>query len=340
MIFVFYKKTVGRQFLIKEKTYFLEVYLPGSKKGERRATKMRKSIKGFLSALVLVFLLSFSPSVLASNPLDCRKEKIEQILIKFILAPDEVESKVKVSLVETKNVLLGDIEFCEVIYLIDDPQVDPRLKKVKFVAYLRDNLFLSGDVRVLENNRVRHLGHERFLELNRSVFEELRQQGMHGNEREKKLADVEFFEKVSDITLGSSKEEANYDIYVMIDPRCPHCVRVVEYFDEKLSERKDLRVNYIVIPALGPESRNIVVSVLCDIKEPRERIKKLKEKYVSSSNCAQGREKAEDNFALFIDLGFRGVPVSIIYKKDESGKFVLLDVVNGANIPLLERLIN
>lgn len=286
--------------------------------------------------LILSLLGSLTFSLSDALALDCSKEKIEQSLERFILVSDEIKARTKVHLFETRKVKLGNLDFCEVVYSVDDPQVEPAFKKIKFVAFLHDDLFISGDVRIIENNKVKHVVQEKFLEINKSVFEELRGQDIQSKE---KLSDSKIFEDKVDIILGALASEAMYDIYVLVDPRCPYSARVIDYFNKLLSERKDVKVNYIITPILGEASKNIAVSVLCDIKDAKERLAKLKKGYTSKNLCNKGREKVEANITLFTDLGFRGVPVEIIFKKDEKGNFAFLDVVSGANIPLLEKLI-
>jgi len=294
---------------------------------------MRRRSK-LLVTLSLLGSLTFSLS--DAFALDCSKEKIKQNLERFILVSDEIKERAKIHLFESRKVRLGNLDFCEVVYSVDDPQVEPAFRKMKLVAFLRDNLFVSGDVRVIENNTIKYVAQERFLEINRSLFEELREQDSQNRE---KLFNSEIFEDKADIVLGALASEAVYDIYVLVDPRCPYCVRVMDYFNNLLSERKDIRVSYIITPVLGEASKNIAISVLCDIKDAKERLAKLKEGYTSKNLCDRGREKVESNIAFFTDLGFRGVPVEIIFKRDEKGSFALLDVVSGANIPRLERLI-
>lgn len=284
------------------------------------------------SVIVLVYVLSFvvfalsNVGLASSNVLNCTKEEATTKLKRFFeeqfrgFSPSpEIEIH---HVLKVKEV---DFPFCAVVYelLPRDPKArgNNTPPTIKQIVYYGSNFFIAGDVTVLERDgSFLRITQKLYEEHNQPYFEWLRKKAEEEQRKSRFRGqlDVDKFREIKkSADLSFPVKDGVGEVVVFVDPFCSFCKRFEEVL-KKLHSEKLLSYYLILTPVLGKQSNDVIVSVLCDKKTTEERAKGLADKYVSKRGlCKLGLEKAQKNLDLFMNIGSRGVPLSLVKVGDE-----------------------
>jgi len=279
----------------------------------------------------LILLLHLSGVAFASGSF-CTKtraeEKIKRILFSSLNITNPLFRKnIHFVVDEANRIPFGGTTLCEVVFHIEP--ADKTKKNIpvqKFVFYVKENMVFTGNLWKCTEETCVNITTERLRDLNREYsrymqrrYQEIQKRAVK-KERLRRLSKREFdrLVKQSDMKFEAKNPEAF--VVSFIDPYCPHCKHMKELLLKKVSEGK-ISVYFIFAP-ISPRSEKIAASVICDKKTNKERLQAFNQLYVSEKVCKEGMEKAKSNSRLFFRLGGRGVPYSIMKKKNGEIKLI------------------
>lgn len=279
--------------------------------------------------LVLLFhLLSITPVFGFSCTKTQAEEKIKKVLFSSLNITNPLFRKnVHVIVDETNKISFGKTTLCEVVFHIKPAgKTERNIPVQKFVFYMTENLVFTGNLWKCTEKTCVNITTKRLRDLNREYsrymqrkYQEIQKYAAR-KERLRKLSEREFDKivKQSDMRFETKNPEAL--VVSFIDPYCPHCKHMKELLLKKVSEGKISA--YFIFAPISPQSEKIAASVICDKKTSKERLQAFNQRYVSERICKEGMEKVRNNSRLFFRLGGRGVPYSIMKKKNGEIKLI------------------
>ncbi|MDP3371352.1 MAG: DsbA family protein [Candidatus Paracaedibacteraceae bacterium] len=163
------------------------------------------------------------------------------------------------------------------------------------------------------------------------------------------------------IVWGNAK--AALQVYVMIDPMCPHCHDFMRTAIETVEKSSDVSFTLVVAPILGPNSVAVSKVMLASATQSADKTKTLMRKFVDKVNdltreklialikeagidvaqfikdeeSAAIQKKLEENVVLIEKLKIPGVPTVFIQNKDGS-LFAAPPLKTDAYLKLVKRI--
>ena len=282
--------------------------------------------------LPVLVLLLYLPGIAFTSNFSCTKvqakERIRKVLFSSLNITNPLFKKnIHITVDETNRISFGRVTLCEVVFHIEP--VDREKKKTpvqKFVFYMTEDLVFTGNLWKCTEKTCMNVTTQRLRDLNREYsrymqerYREIQKRAAR-KERLKRLGRREFerLVKQSDMKFEVKNPEAL--VVSFIDPYCPHCRHMKELLLKKVSEGKISA--YFIFTPISPRSEKIAASVICDKKTSKERLQAFNQLYVSEKICREGMEKVRNNSRLFFRLGGRGVPYSIMKKKNGEIKLI------------------
>ena len=281
-----------------------------------------------LVSVLLFYLLSITSVFGFSCTKAQAEEKIKKVLFSSLNITNPLLRKnVHIVVDETSKISFGKTTLCEVVFHIEPAdKAERNIPVQKFVFYTTENLVFTGNLWKCTEKTCVNVTMKRLRDLNREYsrymqrrYQEIQKYAVK-KERLKRLSKKEFDKliKQSDMKFEAKNPEAL--VVSFIDPYCPHCKHMKELLLKKVSEGKISA--YFIFAPISPRSEKIAASVICDKKTSRERLQAFNQLYVSEKVCKEGMEKVKSNSRLFFKLGGRGVPYSIVKKKDGEIKLI------------------
>jgi len=279
----------------------------------------------------LILLLHLSGVAFASGSF-CTKtraeEKIKRILFSSLNITNPLFRKnIHVVVDEANRIPFSGTTLCEVVFHIEP--ADKTKKNIpvqKFVFYVKENMVFTGNLWKCTEKSCVNVTAKRLRDLNREYnryvqrrYQEVQKYAVR-KERLRKLSKKEFDKLVKQSDMRFEVKNPEALVVSFIDPYCPHCKHMKELLLKKVSEGKISA--YFIFAPISPRSEKIAASVICDKKTNRERLKAFNNLYVSEKICKKGMEKVKSNSRLFFKLGGRGVPYSIMKKKNGEIKLI------------------
>lgn len=128
--------------------------------------------------------------------------------------------------------------------------------------------------------------------------------------------------------ISFGETDAKTEFYVFIDPNCPYCHKTFALFEQLRAEGKPFSVHYIPVGILGPRSENAAKAMLGLAGAAAEEALKA---YMSQAGgtmlaeeaIAAGDKAHQSNLAIFRNLQFQAVPVTVVVRGDD------VDIRNG-----------
>jgi thiol:disulfide interchange protein DsbC len=133
------------------------------------------------------------------------------------------------------------------------------------------------------------------------------------------------------MSFGNGKSK--YDFVIFTDPECPFCKKAEDFF-----ATKDVRLYINFLPLeMHPNARNMSLQILSssDPKSTAQKIKNFEPVDVEITDVAKNKLSKMESLAH--DLKITGTPKIFVIDND---KKKIIDVINGANIPQIEKYFN
>lgn len=115
------------------------------------------------------------------------------------------------------------------------------------------------------------------------------------------------------VTFGD--ENAENEFYVFVDPKCPYCHKAYDAFEELIAAGESVKVSYLPIGILQPQSKNMAMGVLgLPEGEQIEGFRKIMQKipYAPQATAmSKGSQLHDNNLMLFKSYELSSVPVVI-----------------------------
>lgn len=120
--------------------------------------------------------------------------------------------------------------------------------------------------------------------------------------------------KLKGVSIG--RQDAKNVAYVLVDPRCPYCHKTYKGFQELQSTGADLRVEWIPVGILSPQSATEAKAVLgsspAEAKASLDQLMTRKPFTPLAVNVSKGADIEKNNQKFMDQFGFGAVPVVIV----------------------------
>lgn len=151
------------------------------------------------------------------------------------------------------------------------------------------------------------------------------------NEQIKSISLEQLTQNALEMSFGNGKSK--YDFVIFTDPECPFCKKAEDFFATKDVK---LYINFLPLD-MHPNARNMSLQILSssDPKSTAQKIKNFETVNVEITEDAISKLSRMESLAQ--DLKITGTPKIFVIDND---KKKIIDVINGANIPQIEKYFN
>ncbi len=151
------------------------------------------------------------------------------------------------------------------------------------------------------------------------------------NEQIKSISLEQLTKNALEMHFGNGKSK--YDFVIFTDPECPFCKKVEDFF-----ATKDVTTYMNFLPLeMHPNARNMSLQILSS-RDPKSTALKIKNfESIDVEITEEAQNKLSKMESLAQDLKITGTPKIFVIDND---KKKIIDVINGANIPQIEKYFN